>query len=90
MDFGYKTEGTCSQYIYFSLENGIIHNVRFIGGCNGNLKAVSILTEGMSAEEAISKLGGIRCGIKNTSCGDQFARALREALDQESNESKAA
>lgn len=81
MDYTYKTHGTCSQYIYFSIEEGRIHNVRFIGGCNGNLKAIGILTEGMPVDEAITKLSGIRCGENVTSCGDQFAHALKQALE---------
>ncbi len=76
----YKTHGTCSQLISFELENGKVHNVSFTGGCNGNLKGISALVEGMDAREAISKLEGIRCGFKNTSCPDQLAKALKQAL----------
>ena len=70
----YKTHGTCSQQISFDLEDGRIHNVQFVGGCNGNLKGICALVEGMDAREAISKLEGIRCGFKPTSCPDQLAR----------------
>ena len=76
----YKTHGTCSQQISFDLEDGRIHNVQFVGGCNGNLKGICALVEGMDAKEAISKLEGIRCGFKPTSCPDQLAQALKPAL----------
>ena len=76
----YKTHGTCSQQISFDLEDGRIHNVQFVGGCNGNLKGICALVEGMDAKEAMSKLEGIRCGFKPTSCPDQLAQALKQAL----------
>lgn len=76
----YKTHGTCSQQISFELEDGKIHNVNFVGGCNGNLKGICSLVEGMDAKEVISRLEGIRCGFKSTSCPDQLAKALKEAL----------
>lgn len=76
----YKTKGTCSQYIDFELEDGIIKNVVFTGGCNGNLKGIGALVEGMDAQEAIQRLSGITCGFKATSCPDQLAQALKEAL----------
>ena len=76
----YKTKGTCSQLISFELKDGKIHNVSFQGGCNGNLKGISALVEGMDAKEAIAKLDGIKCGFKNTSCPDQLAQALKQAL----------
>ena len=79
MQFEYKTKGTCSQMIYFDLEEGKVHNVEFIGGCNGNLKGIGKLVEGMDVDEVISRLKGIRCGMKDTSCPDQFARALEQA-----------
>lgn len=80
MKYTYKTKGTCSREIEFELENGIIKNVSFQGGCNGNLKGVSALVEGQKAEDVISRLEGIKCGFKSTSCPDQLATALREAL----------
>ena len=80
MSFTYKTRGTCSQQIRFDLEDGVVKNVEFLGGCNGNLQGISALVEGMKAEDAIQKLSGIRCGFKSTSCPDQLARALKEAL----------
>jgi uncharacterized protein (TIGR03905 family) len=82
MHYEYKTKGTCSQKILFDLEDGKIHNVEFISGCNGNLQGIGRLVEGMDAEEVINRIGGIRCGMKATSCPDQLATALREALNK--------
>lgn len=76
----YKTKGTCSQEIDIELKDGVIDSVTFTGGCNGNLKGVSALVKGMKPEEAISRLKGIRCGMKSTSCPDQLALALEEML----------
>ena len=80
MDYRYQTEGTCSRSIRFELEDGILQNVQFEGGCNGNLKGIASLVEGMPAEEAIRRLEGITCGFKKTSCPDQLAQALKQAL----------
>ena len=80
MQYEYKTSGTCSQRIFFEIEDGILKNVSYLGGCNGNLKGVSSLVEGMKVEEVISRLEGITCGGKPTSCPDQLARALKEAI----------
>ncbi len=80
MSYSYKTKGTCSQQITFDLEDGIVKNVKFFGGCNGNLQGISVLVEGMKVQEAIERLLGIRCGFKATSCPDQLARALKEAI----------
>ncbi len=74
----YKTSGTCSQLIQFEVENNIIQSVSFTGGCNGNLKGISALVSGMKVDDAISKLKGIKCGLKNTSCPDQLAHALEQ------------
>ncbi len=74
----YTTQGTCSRAIDVEVEDGIIKNVKFEGGCNGNTKGVAALVEGMNAQEAIKKLSGIKCGFKDTSCPDQLAKALRE------------
>ena len=74
----YKTKGTCSTAIDIELDGSIIKSVKFTGGCNGNLKGISSLVVGMTAEDAISRLKGIRCGFKGTSCPDQLARALAE------------
>ncbi|MGN0402080.1 MAG: TIGR03905 family TSCPD domain-containing protein [Acetatifactor sp.] len=76
----YKTQGTCSQEINIELKDGVIDSVSFVGGCNGNLQGICALVKGMTAEEAISKLKGIRCGFKPTSCPDQLARALESML----------
>ena len=76
----YKTQGTCSQEIDIELKDGVIYSVSFTGGCNGNLQGVSALVKGMKPEEAISRLKGIRCGMKPTSCPDQLARALESML----------
>lgn len=81
MNYSYKTKGTCSSKIDFELENGIIKNVKFTGGCHGNLQGISKLVEGMKASDAIEKLEGIKCGFKQTSCPDQLAKALREAAE---------
>lgn len=82
MSYEYRTQGTCSRKIEFDLENGLVKNVKFQGGCNGNLKGISSLVEGMKAEDAIERLQGIRCGFKNTSCPDQLAKALAKALGE--------
>ena len=78
MSYTYNTKGTCSSKIEFDVEDGIVKNVRFTGGCNGNLKAISALVEGQPKEKVIKLLKGIKCGYKETSCGDQLARALEE------------
>lgn len=77
----YQTKGVCSSSIDIEVENGIIKFVEFFGGCNGNLKGISSLVEGMKVEDAISKLKGIRCGFKTTSCPDQLAKALELIRD---------
>ena len=79
MDFEYKTKGVCSRKITFSLENDQVKNVKFEGGCNGNLKGIGALIEGMNVEDAISRMKGICCGMKKTSCPDQLALALEQA-----------
>lgn len=76
----YTTSGTCSREIEFDVVDGKLHNVRYLGGCNGNLKGVGALVEGMDVHEAIARLKGITCGAKNTSCPDQLARALEQYL----------
>lgn len=80
MAYQYRPRGVCSQGITFELEDGRVKNVRFVGGCSGNTQGVSRLVEGMLAEEAVCRLSGIRCGMKATSCPDQLARAIREAM----------
>ena len=79
----YTTKGTCSRQISFDLEGNIVKNVEFIGGCNGNLKAISSLVEGLSVEEIEARVRGIKCGFKTTSCSDQLAIAVRSAFDAE-------
>ena len=79
MDFEYKPKNVCSQRIFFSIEDGKLSNVRFVGGCDGNLKGIGALVEGMDVDSVISRLEGIHCGRKNTSCPDQFAEALKDA-----------
>ena len=74
----YQTKGTCSTSIDVEVEDGKIKFVQFFGGCNGNLKGISALVSGMKVDDAISKLKGIKCGFKNTSCPDQLARALEQ------------
>ena len=81
MQFEYRTKGTCSQRIIFYVEDNTLKNVQFIGGCNGNLKGISSLVEGMNIDEVISKVEGITCGFKSTSCPDQLAKALKEAKE---------
>ena len=80
MQYEYKTHGTCSQRIFFEIEDGKVQNVQFLGGCNGNLKGIGALVEGMKVEDVIARVEGIRCGMKSTSCPDQLAKALEEAL----------
>ena len=79
MQYEYKTKGTCSQKIFFDIEDGKVKNVQLLGGCNGNLKGIGALVEGMNVDEVISRLEGTRCGMKSTSCPDQLAKALKEA-----------
>ena len=74
--YEFKTSGTCSQRILFDVENGKVKNVQFIGGCNGNLKGIAALVEGMDVDAVIERVRGIRCGMKQTSCPDQLAQAL--------------
>ena len=76
----YKTHGTCSRMINVELEDGVITDCAFVGGCAGNTQGVAKLVIGMRAEDAIEKIKGIRCGFKSTSCPDQLAIALEKAL----------
>lgn len=75
----YQPKGVCSQMIQFDIEDNKVKNVGFTGGCNGNLQGISRLIEGMDVDEAISRIEGIRCGFKQTSCPDQLAKALKQA-----------
>lgn len=81
MSYIYKTRGTCSTQIEVELEGNIVKNVKFTGGCNGNLQAVSRLVSGLTVDEVVEKLSGIHCGPRPTSCGDQLSRAVREAYN---------
>ena len=81
MQYEYKTQGTCSRSILFDIEDGKVKNVQFIGGCNGNLKGIGALVEGMDVQDVISRVEGIQCGMKSTSCPDQLAQALKEAVN---------
>ena len=83
MEYTYKTKQVCSMQIKFNIENNVITNVRFVGGCNGNLKAISKLVDGMTVEEIEAKLSGNTCGIRPTSCADQLAKAVREAYNDQ-------
>lgn len=83
MKYSYRTKGTCARQIDIEIENGIIKDVTFFGGCNGNLKGVSALVKDKPATEVIETLKGIKCGFKPTSCPDQLAIALQEALQNE-------
>ena len=83
MKYEYKTRGTCATKIDFELEDGIVHNVVFTNGCNGNLKAIGKLVEGMKAKEVIALLKGNTCRTNTTSCADQLSIALEKALDEE-------
>ena len=80
MHYTYQTEQTCSQLIDFDIVDGVLHNVSFFGGCDGNLQGVSRLVEGMKIEDVLARLEGIRCGWKDTSCPDQLCRAIRQAM----------
>lgn len=82
MQYKYRTRGTCSQEINFEVKDGKVYNVSFLGGCNGNLKGIASLIEGMDIDEVIAKVSGIRCGMKSTSCPDQLAKALQAAKEQ--------
>jgi len=78
MDYRYRPQGVCAREITFEVENDVVKNVRFDGGCHGNAQGLAALLEGMSVDEAIRRLSGIRCGWKTTSCPDQLAQALRK------------
>lgn len=83
MAYVYKTKGTCSTEIEFELDGNILKNVKFYGGCNGNLQGISKLVEGLTVEEVVERLSGIRCGFKRTSCPDQLAQAVSEAYNSQ-------
>ena len=82
MTVEYTPKGVCSRKIEIDIENGIINKVRFVGGCNGNTQGISKLVEGMKAEDVISRLEGVNCNGRGTSCPDRLAKALKEAIKQ--------
>lgn len=82
MRYTYNTRGTCAMQIKFDIEGNVISNVEFIGGCNGNLKAISKLVDGFTIEQIEEKLLGNTCGMKPTSCADQLAKAVRAAYEE--------
>ncbi len=77
-EFDYKTRGTCSRMIHITVEDGIVTDVSFMGGCHGNTQGVAALVKGMAAKDVIARLDGIDCGGRGTSCPDQLAKALKE------------
>ena len=79
MTYTYTPKGVCSRQMKVDVEDGIIRSVEILGGCSGNLQGISRLIEGMDVDEAISRIEGIRCGFKSTSCPDQLAQALKQA-----------
>ena len=83
MEYSYRTKGVCSMEIHFRLDGDVVTDIAFVGGCDGNLKAISKLCDGMRVEEIEEKLAGNTCGYKDTSCADQLARAVREAYEKE-------
>jgi len=83
MRHSYKTTGTCAMMINFDLDGDVVSNIEFIGGCNGNLKAISKLVDGATVDYIEGKLKGNICGFKNTSCADQLALAVREAYNED-------
>lgn len=82
MDYTYKTDTVCSQEIHFHIDGNVITNISFVGGCNGNLKAISKLLDGFTVEQIEEKLLGNTCGRRPTSCADQLARAVRQAYEE--------
>ena len=78
----YQPKGVCSRHMEIDVEDGVIQAVRVIGGCNGNLQGISSLLVGMTTDEAIRRMEGIRCGVKPTSCPDQLAKALKSAVKE--------
>jgi len=82
MHYTYQTSGVCARTIDFDIDDGILSNVSFVGGCHGNLKAIGLLVEGRNAQEMQLLLSGNTCGYKNTSCADQLAQAIENAMNQ--------
>ena len=86
MHYEYRTSGTCSQVITFDINGNVVTNIKFIGGCNGNLKAIAALVDGWTVDQIVDKLSGISCGWKSTSCGDQLAKAVKKAYEETKNQ----
>ena len=82
MTYNYRPQGVCARGLSFEIEDNIVKNIEFSGGCSGNTKGVAALAEGMDANELIERLAGIRCGFKSTSCPDQLAKAVAKALEE--------
>lgn len=82
MEYKYTPQGVCSTQIIVEIENRVIKNLKVINGCNGNLQGIASLVKGMDIDEVITKLKGIKCGFKNTSCPDQIARALEKLKEE--------
>ncbi len=82
MNFSYRPKGVCSQNMDIEIEDGKVTGLKVMGGCSGNLQGIAKLVEGMEIDEVISRLEGIRCGFKKTSCPDQLAQALRQVKDE--------
>ena len=82
MFYSYAPKKVCSSLIQFEIDEGIVKKVHFTGGCNGNLKGIASLVEGMPWEEVVNRLSGIKCGLKGTSCPDQLSIAIREAMSE--------
>lgn len=80
MKYQYKPKGVCSREFQIDVEDGVIQSIQIIGGCHGNLQGISSLLRGMKVEEAVARMEGIRCGMKATSCPDQIAQALKQAM----------
>lgn len=83
MSYVFKPSGVCSTKVEFDIDNGRLHDVKFTGGCNGNLKGIGRLVEGMEAKDVAEKLRGTICGFKKTSCPDQLAQAIEQVLAQQ-------
>ena len=83
--YDYKTENSCSQRISLDIDGNVVRNVSFTGGCNGNLKAIPLLVEGLTVEQVEEKIGGVLCGRRPTSCADQLAKAVRAAYEASQN-----
>lgn len=82
MTYSYRPQGVCARGLSFEIEDNIVKNIEFMGGCSGNTQGVAALAEGMDANELIDRLAGIRCGFKSTSCPDQLAKAVAKALEE--------